>query len=75
MIPDLLNSIIRRLGARFVLLDAAMPEPVDVISDNYPIIILALVVIIALIVILVSRHRRRKRGKNDVNRSDGSENK
>ena len=73
MILDLLNSIIRRIGARFVLLDAALPGPMDMISEYYPIIILALVVIIALIVILVSRHRRRKREKNDANSTGGPE--
>ena len=39
--------------------DAAMPGPIDVISDNYPIIILAILVIIAVIVVLVSRRRRK----------------
>ena len=40
-------------------LDAALPGPIDVISDNYPIIILAILVIIAVIVVLVSRRRRK----------------
>ena len=60
MFLDLLNSLIRSIGSRFVQLDAALPGPVDVISENYPIVILALVVVIALIVILVSRVRRRR---------------
>ena len=75
MILDLLNGIIRSIGSRFILLDAALPGPVDVISENYPIVILALVVIIALIVILVSRVRRRREKRNEADRSDGSENK
>ena len=75
MFLDLLNSVIRRIGARLVLLDAALPGPVDVVSENYPIILLALVVVIALIVILVSRYRRRKQKKNEGDRPDGSENK
>ena len=75
MILDLLTSIIRRIGARLVLLDVALPGPMDVISENYPLIILALAVVIALIVILVSRFRRRKQEKNEGDRPDGSENK
>ena len=50
MILDLLSSIIRRIGARLILLDAALPDPMDTISENYPIIILAILVVIALIV-------------------------
>ena len=69
----LLKSIILGIGLPDVLLDAALPGPMDVISENYPIIILALVVVIALIVILVSRHRRRKREKNDANSTGGPE--
>lgn len=41
-------------------LDAALPGPIDVISENYPIVILAILVIIAVIVVLASRKRRRK---------------
>lgn len=40
-------------------LDVAVPGPVEVISETYPYIILAIVVIIAVIVILVSRKRRK----------------
>ena len=75
MILDLLTSFIRRIGARLVLLDAALPDPMDTISENYPIIILAILVVIALIVILVSRFRRRKQEKNEGDRPEGSENK
>ena len=74
MILDLLTSIIRRIGARLVLLDAALPDPMDTISENYPIIILAILVVIALIVILISRFRRRTQEKNEGDRPDGSEN-
>ncbi|MBO4676221.1 MAG: hypothetical protein J5633_01615 [Oscillospiraceae bacterium] len=75
MILDLLNSLIRRIGARSVLMDAALPGPMDMISEYYPIIILALVVIVALIVILVSRYHRRKQKKNEGDRLERSENK
>lgn len=75
MILDLLTSFIRRIGARLVLLDVALPGPMDVISENYPLIILALAVVIALIVILVSRYRRRKQKKIEGDRPEGSENK
>ena len=70
-----ITGIIRRIGARLVLLDAALPDPMDTISENYPIIILAILVVIALIVILVSRYRRRKQKKNEGDRPEGSENK
>ena len=72
---DLIRHIIRSIGSRFVQLDVALPGPVDVISENYPIVILALVVVIALIVILVSRVRRRREKRNEADRSDRSENK
>ncbi|MBR5701217.1 MAG: hypothetical protein IKX47_02025 [Oscillospiraceae bacterium] len=58
MILDLLNSIIRRIGARFVLLDAALPGPAESITILFMILI-PIAVIVALIVIIF-RWRKRK---------------
>ena len=73
MFAELLKALIRSIGGSFVLLDAAVPGPLDLIEEFYPILIPVIAVIIALIVILVTRHRRRKREGNDADRPDGSQ--
>ena len=75
MFAELLKALFRSTGRGFVLLDAALPGPLDLIEEFYPILIPVFAVIAALIVVLVSRHRRRKRQGNDADRPDGSQDK
>ena len=75
MLFDLLKVLIRGAGVPFIRLDIAVPGPLDVIAENYPIVILAILAVIAVIVILVSRFRRRRQERYGADPSDRSENK
>ncbi len=50
--------------------ETALPGPVEMISNYYPIILLAIVVIIALIVVLAAWNRRRKKKPDGTDRPD-----
>ena len=56
MILDLLNSIIRRIGARFVLLDAALPGPGESITILF--IFLIPIAVIAVLIAVIVRWRK-----------------
>ena len=75
MVFDLVKTILFGVGARFVLLDAAMPATAIFYPPILFIVIIVLAVVIDLIVILVSRNRRRKQKKIEGDRPEGPENK
>ncbi|MBR5701218.1 MAG: hypothetical protein IKX47_02030 [Oscillospiraceae bacterium] len=58
MVFDLLKSILFGIGARFVLLDAAMPATAIFYPPILFIVIIVLAALVLLIVALFRRHRR-----------------